>query len=101
MKYKHDFRAFNRLVLSSPEMLADMGARAKRGHAEAERISPHETGEYAASFVSGSEIRKGPGAHRAIGFLNNTSDHAAFVEYGADDTPAYHVLARALNAMGD
>jgi hypothetical protein len=101
MKYNHNFKAFGREVLTAAFMKADMDARAKRALAEAESIAPHDTGEYAASFEAGSEIRKGQGARRAVGYLRNTSDHAEFVEYGSEHTPAYHVLARSLNAMGD
>jgi len=101
MKYKHDYKAFRIEVLQADFMLEDMGARAKRGLAEAEAISPHDSGEYAESFEAGSEIRRGNGKPRAVGYLRNTSDHAEFVEYGGQNTPAYHVLARSLNAMGD
>lgn len=101
MKYKHDYKAFRKEVLQAEFMLVHMDDRAQRGLAEAESISPHDTGEYAESFEAGSELRRGNGKPRAIGYLRNTSEHAEFVEYGAENTPAYHVLARALNAMGD
>lgn len=101
MKYKHNFKAFRLEVLQADFMLEHMAERAKRGLAEAESISPHDTGEYAESFEAGSEIRRGNGKPRAVGYLRNTSEHAEYVEYGAENTPAYHVLARSMNAMGD
>lgn len=101
MKYKHNYKNFRLEVLQAEFMLAHMDERAQRGLAEAESISPHDTGEYAKSFKAGSEIRRGRGKPRAVGYLRNTSDHASYVEYGSEHTPAYHVLARSMNAMGD
>lgn len=96
-RYTHKYKAFGDAVLRSPEMVGLMLARAEAIKARAIASAPRETGEYAASFNASAGIGKAAGkSRRAVGTVENTSDHAAAVEFGGDHTPAYHTLTTAM-----
>lgn len=94
IRYKPDFAGTDRLMCG-PEMEAVVKAVAQAGRAFAESISPHHTGEYAASFHVSSTRRGGPRHDRAAAYLTNDSPHAVLVEV----VDGYHVMARAADFM--
>lgn len=97
--YTHDYAAFGTEVLAAGFMVKDMHARAERIMAAAIAMSPHETGNYASSFVVESGVRTRVTA-RAFGRVTNTSGHAAAVEFGFGNTPRYRILGKAMAAGG-
>lgn len=90
-----------------PEVAAVVSAEAARALPIAEGLAAPftERGEYASSFDVRTEIgtytSKEWGAHPVVvGILENTSPHAAAVEYGnEDDHRAHHVLSHTMDAM--
>lgn len=101
-KYKASYKGIGDL-LSAKFMQAEMYNRANKVKAVAEAIAPvgdgPDAGEYKASFEVSSGVRTEP-TRRAYGRVENTSDHAFYVEYGTKDTPRHRVLGRALEAAG-
>lgn len=89
ISYKADFAGTGELMRSA-EMEAAMKSAAQKGRIFAESISPHRTGDYAASFSVSSTRRGGVHHDRAAAYLINNSDHALLVEV----VDGYHVLAR-------
>lgn len=68
-----------------------------RGEAIKDRAvatAPVDTGEYRDSFHV--VVGEGRDKKRAAVRVGNTAEHAGFVEFGADRTPAYHTLANAV-----
>jgi hypothetical protein len=96
-------------LLRSAEMQAAMHGKAER-IAEAARatapVGPATDGtHYRDAFEVSSGVREGS-SRRAYGQVENTSDHAAAVEFGnfrtrAQTIEAHHVLGRALDAAKD
>lgn len=86
-----------RYVSPSPAQLADiatsgfiedaLGESAEVGMAYAESIAPVDTGAYRSSF----RVERGKGGVRIV----NDDEGAAAIEFGSDDTPAFHVLSQA------
>lgn len=101
VKYKpnhSDVRKF----LNSQQVANPLMAMGQRVASSARSGSPVETGEYAASWkVSRSHVTVG-GEERVSSKVENTSDHAAAVEWGyggskrAEGKSARRVLGRAL-----
>lgn len=95
--YKSDPAGMAALV-NSPGMGAAMVQAAEVGRRYAESIAPRDTGEYARSFQVRQETVRFRGrfaGNRAGAVLENTSDHAAAVEWGQ----GRHVLARAATVI--
>ncbi len=90
-------RAGMRALARSAGIGAACVAAANKGRAEAERIAPRDSGEYANSFrVRAETVRAGRANEpRAGAVLENVSDHAAAVEW----EHGYHVLARSVDAI--
>lgn len=85
-----------------PEAQAMVLAVAEKAQAIAEGLSTDFTksGDYIESFHVRLDVVHEAGAERAAGILENTSDHAAAVEWGnAHDHRAHHVLGRTLGAL--
>ncbi|MCW2904924.1 MAG: hypothetical protein JWO67_7189 [Streptosporangiaceae bacterium] len=80
IKYEADYHG-TRELMTSPEMLACMGAAAEQGKQFAVSISPRRTGEYSESFHVEGSTAGGPNRDRAEARLTNTSSHAADVEW--------------------
>ena len=81
IRYEPDIAGVGR-VMRGPEMQAMLAARARRGQAYAQGISPVDTGDYAASFhVEVSARGTGRWADRAEARLVNRSEHATLVEW--------------------
>lgn len=96
---------FERMAVG-PEVRAAVTAEAARAGEIARSLADgfRVTGEYADSFhvsTETTELRTHAGTHRvAAGKLENTSDHAAAVEWGnSHDSKAHHVLSRTLEAL--
>lgn len=106
--YRHDYKAFGEAVLQAPFMVAEMKRRADLVADAARAIAPvgdpvydSHAGRYLETITSSAEVRT-HGTRRAVGTVTADSPEATFVEYGsASGTPAYHILARALNAAAD
>ncbi len=82
------------LILKSPQMQREMTARAEKIKARAESLAPRDTGSYASSFKVETYIREGK-TTRAVAKVINSSNHAAYVEWGTSRTPRYRVMGRA------
>jgi len=86
-RYRHDYAAFDRLVLCAPFMVANMGERAGRVKAFAEVHAPYYVDDvdgihYRDSFEVEAGIREGK-TRRAYGRVSNTDmPTALFVEFG-------------------
>jgi hypothetical protein len=91
-----------REITNSPEIHAALAEVAEKAKAFAEGLAQdfRETGEYADSFVVVPTTvlwRRGP---RAAVRLENTSDHAAAVEWGKNgDQHPHRTLGRTLDAL--
>ena len=68
--------------LRSPQISAALLAIAENGKTYAESISPRETGDYASSWKVSRSTFTVKGEPRAAAKLENTSGHAAAVEFG-------------------
>lgn len=109
-RYRHQYKNFGDAVLRSEWMVAEMRRRAEAVKAAAEALAPvgdpatdSHAGRYKDSFSVSAGVRKRTqGSRRAVGRVVNSSPEATFVEYGsASGTPAYHTMARALDAASD
>jgi len=93
-------------MLCSPEMQADMRARAERVAARAEATAPYDADSkdgthYRDAFSVESGVRGAGKSRRAYGEVVN-SDPAAFpIEHGTSKTPKHRTLGRALDAAKD
>lgn len=92
-EFRADYKGIG-LILKSPQMMREMKARAERVQARAVSLSPHQTGNYVASFRVETSVRVGK-TTRAIAKVINDSPHATFVEWGTSRTPRHRVLGRA------
>ena len=101
--YKHDYAAFDRLVLCAPWMQANMHARAERVMAFAVAHAPYDSSDvdgthYRDSFEVSSGIRETP-TRRAYGRVSNTDmPTALYVEYGSVNNPRHRTLGASLEA---
>ena len=85
IRYDKNIRGLGE-IMKSERMAQFLESHAKRGQAFAESIAPVDTGDYVRSFGTSSSTRgTGRRADRAVGYLYNTSDHAAAVEFHNDD----------------
>lgn len=103
-EYKPYYKGIGEM-LCADFMIADMLRRAKNvegvAHATAPDAPPYGVG-YKYDFEVSSGVKtSAKGTKRAYGRVTNTSDHAVFVEYGGQNTPAHRTLGRALRAAGD
>lgn len=99
--YEHNYRSFGREVLQAEFMQNVMRARAVQIQANAQQMSPVESGDYINSFEVTSGVRAtGPrNKRRAFGRVTNTAPHAMAVEFGFGRTPRYRVLGRAAGTV--
>jgi hypothetical protein len=97
-------------MLSTPEMQAHMRGLAERIAAAAVAIAPVGPGteleHYKESFHVSSGVRHSFRGKRAYGRVENTSDHAAAIEFSNFRTrkktiDAQHVLGRSIDAARD
>lgn len=95
IRYKPDRAGTNKLM-RSPEVRDVLRSVAEAAIPFAESISPERTGEYKASFRVTTQEAAGPHMDRAGARLENTSPHAARVEW----EDGYHVLARVAGMIG-
>lgn len=96
VRYEPDHRGMTEL-LTGPAMRAIVTETAERIAAHARSIAPVRSGEYVGSISV--EVDTGGARHdRAVGYVVASSDHAAAVEWGTSDTPAFHVLQRSIDA---
>lgn len=91
IRYKPDL-AGTRELMRSEGVRGFLRQAAEAAIPFAVAISPERTGEYRASF----RVTAGATAARAFARLENTSGHAARVEW----EDGYHVLARAAGMIG-
>lgn len=101
--YRHDYRAFDELVLSAPWMVAEMLKRATHGMEFAQSIAPFDARDkdgdhYREHFSVEAGVREKP-TRRAYGRLTNDSDIAVYVEFGSVHNERHRVLGRSLDAM--
>jgi HK97 gp10 family phage protein len=96
-KWKVPYRSKEwREVLHMDGLKKALGVFADEIKEKAEQSAPVYTGEYKDSFVTAVH----DGRKRASVRLGNTADHAIFVEFGGDKTPAYHTLGNAAASKG-
>jgi hypothetical protein len=102
--YRHDYEAFDAVVLCADWMVANMAERAARVQAECElkapvdEKSPH-SGRYKASFSTSSGIKESAeGKRRAYGRVTNDAPEALFVEYGSEHNERHRTMGNALHA---
>lgn len=92
-------------MLTAEFMQAEMLRRAEQVKARAQATAPDATplGEgYKFEFKASAGVKTSKkGTRRAFGRVTNDSDHAIWVEYGGQNTPAHRTLGRALNTAGD
>jgi len=102
--YRPSYKGIGQL-LTAEFLQAEMLRRAKKGEAHAEAIapdySPYGVGYKYEFEVTGGVKESKKGTKRAFGRLANKSDHAIWVEFGGENTPAHRVLGKSLTAMGD
>jgi hypothetical protein len=97
--YRHDFEAFNRLVLNAPWMEAAMRERAELVKAQAEATAPVDEGDFAAAFEVESGTHGSITHDRAYATVRNTDPAAEHIEFGTSDTPAHYTLMRAVDVI--
>lgn len=86
-------------LLRSESMLAAMMQYAEKIQSVAEVTAPVDSGDYASKFRLVPSRRGGPNADRAQVTVENYSDHAFYVEYGAYGRPGRHTLFNAVMAV--
>lgn len=92
--YKPDHVGFQQMMMS-PSVSAAMVEAAQRGEQYAQSISPVLTGDYRSSFhVRPATVGQGLD-QRAGAILENTSDHAFYVEYEDE----FRVLQRTIDEI--
>ena len=102
--FRPSYRGIGELM-TSEFMQAEMRRRAERvqvgAEASAPDAPPYGVG-YRAEFetTSGVKVSK-RGTKRAFGRVTNHSEHAIWVEFGGQSTPAHRTLGRALRLAGD
>lgn len=92
-------------LLRSDFLQAEMKRRALKVQAFAEATAPDHVPygvgyKYEFETTSGVKTSK-KDTRRAFGRVTNHSDHAIWVEYGGQHTPAHRTLGKALRAAGD
>lgn len=92
-------------LLRSDFMQAEMRRRAEKVKALAESTAP-DAPPYGVGYKYQFEVTSGiktskRGTKRAYGRVTNHSEHAIWVEFGGENTPAHRTLGRALRAAGD
>lgn len=92
-KFRGDYDGIGEM-LCSPQMQAEMRARAERVQSRAESLAPVETGQYRSSFRVEVGVRDGK-TRRAEAKVINDDTAAPYVEYGTSKTPRYRVMGRA------
>lgn len=92
-------------LLTADFMQAEMVRRAEKVKALAESTAPDAAPlgvGYKYEFrVTGGIKESKKGTKRAVGRVTNDSEHAMWVEFGGQNTPAHRTLGRALRAAGD
>lgn len=101
-RFRTSYRGVGR-VMTAPGMVAEMGRHARTIRVRAQALAPvghppedWHPGLYRSSFTSGAEVQQRRSGRRAVGYVGNTAPHALAVEYGAQHTPRYRPLGRAL-----
>jgi len=102
--YNADYHGIGEM-LCSPEMQADMKARAEKVKARAEAIAPFDPKakdgtHYRDAFSVESGVQEGK-TRRAFGRVLNDDSAAFYIEHGTRDTPKHRVLGKALDAAKD
>lgn len=99
--YQHDYDGFG-AFLRSPEMIRAMESVAADMKSAAVAISPEQTGDYKSRFkvTSGTWPAGGGGPEVAVAHLENTSGHAAPVEYGNKIVKRHRVLGKVAAQFG-
>jgi len=102
--FNADFRGIGEM-LCSPEMQADMKARAERVAARAQATAPYDPDSkdgthYRDAFTVESGVQAGK-TRRAYGKVTNDDPAAFYIEHGTGDTPKHRTLGRALDAAKD
>ena len=92
-------------MLCSPEMQADMRARAERVAARAQATAPYDADSkdgthYRDAFSVESGVTAGK-SRRAYGSVTNDDGAAFQIEHGTKKTPKHRTLGRALDAAKD
>lgn len=114
-QYHHDYRAFGRIVLNGPEMVALMLERAEKVKARAEATAPDATpfGEgYKYSFSVSAGTHGGRDNDRAYGRVSSSDPYAHIIEFGSAEqidrkgrkhgaTPEHRTLGKALGAANE
>lgn len=109
--YKPNGDGFKRMAAESPQIKEALRLVAEKAKVYAEGIATHfiVTGDYLASFKVDTEVIAWTGQYpgpRQTAVLQNTSGHAAAVEWGYkgrsgdESTSAHRVLGRTLDALG-
>lgn len=105
VSFKANSEAFKAMAVG-PEITAIVTEVASKALQVAESLAEpfRRTGDYMSSFNVRAEVvtlRTGFGSHPvSAGILENTSDHAAAVEWGnKKDSHAHHVLGRTLEEI--
>jgi hypothetical protein len=103
-EFKPSYRGIGEL-LTAEFMQVEMRRRAEKGKAYAEAIAP-DAPPYGVGYKYEFEVTSGvkeskKGTKRAFGRVTNNSDHAMWVEFGGQNTPAHRTLGKSLTAMGD
>lgn len=102
--YRPSYKGIGEL-LTAEFLQAEMLRRAEKVKAQAQATAPDYTpyGEgykYDFEVTGGVKVSK-KGTKRAVGTVTNNSEHAIWVEFGGQNTPAHRTLGRALDAAGD
>jgi len=102
--YNASYRGIGKL-LTADFMQAEMVRRAEHVKALAQSTAPdappYGVGyRYEFAVTSGVKTSK-RGTKRAFGRVTNHSEHALWVEFGGQNTPAHRTLGRALRAAGN
>jgi len=92
-------------MLCSPEMQADMRARAERVAARAQATAPYDADSkdgthYRDAFSVESGVTAGK-SRRAYGSVTNDDGAAFQIEHGTKKTPKHRTLGKALDAAKD
>lgn len=103
-RFDADFKGIGDM-LCSPEMQANMKARADRVAARAEATAPYDPDSkdgthYRDAFSVESGVTTGK-TRRAYGSVVNSDDAAFQIEHGTSKTPKHRTLGRALDAAKD
>jgi hypothetical protein len=95
-RFKGDYKGVGKILVSK-KMQDAMETRARRVESACVAGSPHDTGEYSASFRVETGIRPGS-KPRAESKVINSDPAAPYVEWGTSRTPRYRVMGKAAGA---